>query len=109
MEKDARFHLKGQLENITNGTSVDVLVTNIDENGCFALIASSNEPATKLDPSDQYRLKATYEGIEFLHMAELISSYDRGVGLEFKQVSKTDYQLDWSDLHKVCLDRGLFN
>ena len=109
LEKDTRFHLKGQIENVTDGTHVDVLVTNIDENGCFALIASTNDPAVKLDSSAQYRLKATYEGIEFLHEAELISSYDRGVGLEFKQVQKAYYQLDWSDLHKVCLERGLFN
>jgi hypothetical protein len=109
LEKETRFHLKGQIENVNNGTSLDVLITNIDENGCFALIASSNEHAGILDSSATYRLKALYEGIEFLHEAQLISSYDRGVGMEFKQVQKEDYQLDWSDLHKVCLERGLFN
>lgn len=109
LEKDTRFHLKGQIENVNDGTSVEVLVTNIDENGCFALIASINEQAVILDSSVSYRLKAHYEGIEFLHEAQLISSYDRGVGLEFKQVQKEDYQPDWSDLYKVCLERGLFN
>lgn len=109
LEKDSRFHLKGQIENVTNGSTVDVLVTNIDENGCFALIASTNDPSTKLDTSAQYRLKANYEGVEFTQEAELISSYDRGVGLEFKQIKTPDHQLDWSELHKVCLERGLFN
>ncbi|MEA9354863.1 hypothetical protein SHI21_01530 [Bacteriovorax sp. PP10] len=109
LEKDTRFHLKGQIENVTNGSTVDVLVTNIDENGCFALIAATNESETKLESSAQYRLKANYEGKEFIQEAQLISSYDRGVGLEFKRVKTPDYQLDWSELYKVCLERGLFN
>lgn len=109
LEKDTRFHLKGQMENVTNGSVTDVLVTNIDENGCFALIAATNDPGLKLESSAQYRLKANYEGIEFIQEAELISSYDRGVGLEFKRVKTPDYQLDWSELYKVCLERGLFS
>lgn len=109
LEKDTRFHLKGQMENVTNGSVTDVLVTNIDENGCFALIAATNDPELKLESSAQYRLKANYEGIEFIQEAELISSYDRGVGLEFKRVKTPDYQLDWSELYKVCLERGLFS
>jgi hypothetical protein len=109
LEKDTRFHLKGQIENVTNGSTVDVLVTNIDENGCFALIATTNDSEAKLESSAQYRLKANYEGKEFIQEAELISSYDRGVGLEFKRVKTPDYQLDWSELYKVCLERGLFN
>jgi hypothetical protein len=109
LEKDTRFHLKGQIENVTNGSTVDVLVTNIDENGCFALIAAANDSGTKLESSAQYRLKANYEGKEFIQEAEVISSYDRGVGLEFKRVKTPDYQLDWSELYKVCLERGLFS
>lgn len=109
LEKDSRFHLKGQIENVTTGSTVDVLVTNIDENGCFALIASTNDSGVKLESSAQYRLKANYEGIEFIQDAELISSYDRGVGLEFKQEAVSNHQLNWSELHKVCLERGLFN
>ena len=109
LEKDSRFHLKGQIENVTTGSTVDVLVTNIDENGCFALIASTNDPSVKLESSAQYLLKANYEGVEFTQTAELISSYDRGVGLEFKQEPASNHQLNWSELHKVCLERGLFN
>ena len=109
LEKDSRFHLKGQIENVTTGSTVDVLVTNIDENGCFALIASTNDPGVKLESSAQYLLKANYEGVEFTQAAELISSYDRGVGLEFKQEAASNHQLNWSELHKVCLERGLFN
>lgn len=110
LEKDTRFHLKGQIEDIASGSTLDVLITNIDENGCFALIAATNAPeVTKLESSAQYRLKANYEGVEFIQEAELISSYDRGVGLEFKRAKASEYQLDWSELHKVCLERGLFN
>lgn len=109
LEKDTRFSLKGQLENVNAGTTLDVLVTNIDENGCFALIAATNGEVGKLDSSAQYRLKANYEEVEFVQEAELISSYDRGIGLEFKQVKTPDNQLNWSELHKVCLERGLFN
>ena len=109
LEKDTRFHLKGQILNVTDNSVADVLVTNIDESGCFALIASTNEGELKLDSSAPYRLKATYEGVEFLHSAELVSIYDRGIGLEFKKGEASNYQLNWSDLHKVCLERGLFN
>jgi hypothetical protein len=109
LEKDTRFTIKGQIENLSNATIVDMLLTNIDENGCFALIASTNDPMAKLDTSAQYRLRATYEGVEFIQEAELISSYDRGVGLEFKQLKTANHQLDWSELHKVCRERGLFN
>ena len=110
LEKETRFHLQGQIENMTTGSAaLTIFITNIDEKSCFALLDSTNDPNAKLDSSAQYRLKATYEGVEFLHDAELVSSYDRGVGLEFKQVKKENYQLDWSDLYKVCLERGQFN
>lgn len=109
LEKDTRFHLKGQIENVTKGSVIDVFVTNIDENGCFALISATSDTGTKLESSDQYRLKANYEGVEFIQEAQLISRYDRGVGLEFKRVSTPEYQLDWSELYKVCLERGLFS
>lgn len=58
LEKETRFHLKGQVENVTTGTCWDVLITNIDENGCFALFASSDHSSVKLDSSAQYLLRA---------------------------------------------------
>ena len=109
LEKDTRFHLKAQIEDISDGTSIDILVTNIDENGCFVLLASNYNPTKSFYSSSQFILKTIYEGIEFTHEALLISRYDKGVGLEFIQVQKDYSQLNWSDLHKVCLERGLFN
>lgn len=109
LEKETRFQLSGVIENVSSGTLTDVFITNIDERGCFALISSSNDPINKLESSAQYRLKITYEEVEFINKAQLVSRYDKGVGLEFVQSQKVNYQLDWSDLYKVCLDRGLFN
>lgn len=108
LEKDSRFHLKGTLENLINGAHMDVLVTNIDEGSCFALITST-DPDIKLDSSAPYRLSANYEGVDFINEARLTSTYDRGIGLDFKHVKGSNIQLNWSDLYKVCLERGLFH
>jgi hypothetical protein len=108
LEKESRFPLKGKLENLINNTSADVFITNIDENSCFALIAVDNAHMN-LDASAPYLLSTTYEGVEFSHKATLASTYDRGVGLDFKYAKTENNQLDWSDLYKICLERGLFN
>lgn len=109
LEKESRFHLKGQIESVTDGSLVDVSVTNIDENGCFVLFSDTYKLPLKFNTSATYYLKTKYEGVEFFHEARAISSYDRGLGLEFIQLNNTKKQPDWSDLCKVCLERGLFN
>ena len=109
LEKENRFHLKAQIEHISNGAQLDVVVTNIDEFGCFVLLSPVNIPTKEFYSSDNGILKTVYEGVEFSHEAQLISRYDRGVGLEFKHVQKDYSELNWSDLYKVCLERGLFN
>lgn len=109
LEKESRFLLKGKL---TNGTiALDIFITNIDENSCFALIAGPNakEMIESLNPKEVFHLITEYEGIEFGHQTRLTSTYDRGVGLDFINVKKADTGLDWSDLYKVCLERGLFS
>lgn len=108
LEKDSRFQLKGKMENLATGSMVDVLITNIDDDGCFVLL--SPESRDQVNKSSLYKLTAEYEGVEFIHEATLLSSYDRGLGLEFiKSEQLTSNQLDWSELYKVCLQRGLFN
>jgi hypothetical protein len=109
LEKDSRFHLKGSMTNLETGLTTEVLITNIDDHGCFALLTPQDSEGIKTT-SARYKLAAHYEGVEFTHEAYLISSYDRGVGLEFLKSQKdVDTQLDWSELYKVCLERGLFN
>jgi hypothetical protein len=108
LEKESRFHLKGQIVNLGTGALADVLITNIDQDGCFVLL--SPESFDQMGKGSLYKLTAQYEGVEFSHEANLLSSYDRGLGLEFiKSEELTNNQLDWSELYKVCLQRGLFN
>lgn len=109
LEKEPRFHLKGKIENIKNGLVTDVLITNIDEDGCFVLVDSSNELPKPLEVSNHYRLVAEYENVEFVDTASLVAAYDRGFGMEFKSTAEgSNTKLNWSDLYKVCLERGLF-
>jgi Ca2+/Na+ antiporter len=108
LEKESRFHLAGKMENMSTGAIIKVLITNIDEDGCFVLLASEDIEAVK--SKGHFKLTAEYEGVEFIHEATMLSSYDRGVGLEFiKNEKPVKNQLDWSELYKVCLERGLFN
>lgn len=110
LEKGTRFNIKGQIENTENGERFEVLVTNIDHNSCFTLIDSphANELISSLNPHGKYRLIAEYENVKFTHLAELASTYDRGLGLNLVKESYPLTQLNWSDLYKVCLERGLF-
>lgn len=107
LEKETRFHLKGQMESLDTGVVVDVLITNIDEYGCFVIISENDITNFKVSKGN-YKLKALYEDIEFVHVAFILSTYDRGVGLEFDK-GDSDNRLNWSELYKVCLQRGLFN
>lgn len=111
LEKESRFHLKGKITTANDEVLLNVFITSIDENSCFALIASQEAQSliSNLDPKAEYLLETEYEGVKFLHKAELTSTYDRGIGLDFVSEKKTDTQLDWSDLYKVCLERGLFS
>ena len=110
LEKESRFHLKGTLHNLENDECFEVFVTNIDENSCFTLISNPEAEAIikKLNPHSKYRLVTEYEGVEFNQLAELSSTYDRGIGLNLVKEKKPHSVLDWSDLYKVCLERGLF-
>jgi len=101
LEKTTRFQIKGKLKGDTL-PETDVLITNIDENSCFLILVND---ISKLDPKEKFVLVTNYEGILFEQEATVVSSYDQGLGMEFLK-SKTGPS--WSDLHKVCLERGLF-
>lgn len=109
LEKGTRFSLKGRVEK-NNGESFDVLVTNIDHNSCFALVENTmpKELIASLSSGEKYRLVAEYEGVKFTHLAELASTYDQGIGLNLVEEKASTTLLNWSDLYKVCLERGLF-
>jgi hypothetical protein len=104
LEKESRFRLKAQIfitdkkENI-----VPVRISNIDEESCFLLMPEGAK--LKLDSSQLYTLESTISGVTFHHNAYLVSSYDRGIGLVFEKAS--DARLSWSELYKVCLERGI--
>lgn len=108
LEKDSRFPLVGHVE-LEDGGRFDICITNIDENSCFAIVEKEKRDQIKeLNPNARYTLSAIYEGVKFTHKATLASTYDCGIGLDFIKEKVPHSQLNWSDLHKVCLERGLF-
>jgi hypothetical protein len=103
LEKESRFKLSGKIELTSLNQSVDVFITNLDEESCFLLLPHRND--ITLSTSQTYTLVALYEGVLFKHNARLVSSYDRGIGLVFER--SPNIRLTWSELYKVCLERGL--
>ena len=104
LEKETRFKLQGTIrEEGESGESFPVFITNIDEESCFLLL--ENQTSFVLNIKRKYSLESVYEGVRFSHTARLVSSYDRGVGLIFEHFE--DRRVSWSELYKVCLERGL--
>jgi len=101
LEKDTRFQIKGTLKG-EHVSDVEVLITNIDENSCFLFITKDTP---KFNPNEKFTLTSIYEGVLFEQEALVVSSYDHGIGLEFL---KRKTGPNWSDLYKICLERGLF-
>lgn len=105
LEKESRFKIEGKISSAETGeNSIEVHVTNIDEESCFLLLPKDH----LFDyAKTEYYLESNYEGVHFKHKASLVSKYDRGIGLIFKKTPNT--RATWSDLYKVCLERGLVN
>lgn len=102
LEKEKRFAIKGTIQG-EELEPVTAYVTNIDEYSSFIYLP---ENQVKLEPVKSYILKTNFEGVEFEHPVRVVSAYDRGYGLVLVKTSKNCP--DWSDLYKVCLERGLF-
>lgn len=103
LEKETRFKITGKISENENGTdAVDIHVTSIDEQSCFLLLPKEH---TLNLSAKEYYLESVYEGVHFKNRAFLVSKYDRGVGLMFIKASHT--RANWSELYKVCLERGL--
>lgn len=104
LEKESRFKLSGMISSDAEGEdSVPVLITNIDMESCFLLLPKDS--TLDLNVSKLYFLESNYEGVRFRHSARLVSTYDRGIGLLF--LKSADSRVSWSELYKVCLERGL--
>lgn len=104
LEKESRFRLRAMISSDAEGEdSVPVFITNIDNESCFLLMPKDS--TIDLNPSKLYFLESNYEGVRFRHAARLVSAYDRGVGLIFDH--STDSRVSWSELYKVCLERGI--
>jgi hypothetical protein len=104
LEKESRFKIQASIySNDDKSDAVVGVVTNIDENSCFILLPKNTHFV--LNPGKKYLLESIYEDVQFLHSAYLVSAYDRGIGLVFGD--SPDARVSWSELYKVCLQRGL--
>jgi hypothetical protein len=104
LEKESRFKLQASIRTSeADEGGVSAFITNIDEGSCFLLLPDTE--SFDLNPSTKYFLESIYEGVHFRHCARLVSSYDRGIGLVFEDFP--DARVSWSELYKVCLERGL--
>ena len=104
LEKESRFRIQARIyTNDDKAVGVNALVTNIDEHSCFLLL--NKEASLSLNPSAKFYLESVYEGIHFRNQVRLVSAYDRGFGFVFEKSSDT--RVSWSELYKVCLQRGL--
>lgn len=103
LEKESRFKLQALVSLSENSEELlEVRITNIDEESCFLLLPENAQ--LKMKPFGRYYLTSYYEGVCFTHQARLVSSYDRGLGFSFENYK--DIRLSWSELYKVCLERG---
>lgn len=104
LQKESRFSISATIQSLKMPeNSETALITNIDQHGCFLMLPKNTN--LKLDTTQRFHLKATYEGVSFEQEAQLVTSYDHGIGLVFSEQPNT--RLSWSELYNVCLERGL--
>lgn len=106
LEKSSRFALKGAMYDSSDQLLSVITVSNIDEKSCFVILDKAIEPASL--KNKELKLVSSMEGVEFVSFARLATVYDQGLGFEIlsKKMSSTH---EWSELYKVCLERGLFS
>lgn len=104
LEKESRFKLRASIcLNEEGSDGIEAIITNIDEGSCFLLLPK--EANFELNSSKKYLIESVYEGVHFKHNARLVSSYGQGIGLVFEDYP--DARVSWSELYKVCLERGI--
>ncbi len=106
LEKSNRFSLEGRILDSNQNVLEEVTVSNIDENSCFVIL-KNHSSATTLK-GREFVLVSILEGVEFRSQARLTTVYDLGFGFELL-FDKNNTKPEWSELYKVCLERGLYN
>ena len=106
LEKSSRFSLKGAIYDSSDQLLSEITISNIDDKSCFVILDKVIEPARL--KNKELRLVSSMEGVEFVSIAKLASIYNQGIGLEILS-KKINSRYEWSDLYKVCLERGLFS
>lgn len=104
LEKETRFKIGALISTDAEGEdTIPALITNIDLYSCFLLLPVNS--TLMIDPSRLYFLESNFEGVRFRQSARVVSVYDRGIGLYFDE--PLDARVSWSELYKVCLERGI--
>jgi hypothetical protein len=105
LEKESRCKMDATISlDDKNATVFNALITNIDHDSCFLLLTNNAEKT--LPVSKIYYIESNFEGVIFKHEAHLVSSYSNGRGFRFGRAN--DSRVSWSELYKVCLERGIF-
>lgn len=105
LEKSSRFALKGSIYDSNDQLLSEITVSNIDDKSCFVILDTAIAPASLKNM--ELKLVSNLEGVEFVSLAKLATVYDQGVGFEILS-KKINNRHEWSELYKVCLERGLF-
>ena len=109
LEKSKRFKMLSHIRQVGGKSLSTAQITNLDEKSCFLLVEKMAD-LNELKLSDvKIELVTELEGIQFESIGEVISVYDQGVGVKFVNLlDKSNTKAEWSELYKVCLERGLF-
>lgn len=109
LEKAKRFKMQSDVRLVGGRSLSHAQITNLDEKSCFLLIEEmANFEELKLNEI-KIELATELEGIHFESIGEVMSVYDHGVGVKFVNLlEKNNTKAEWSELYKVCLERGLF-
>ena len=105
LEKSSRFLIEGKIYDNEHNLLEEVKVSNIDESSCFVILNTNN--FEKLMFKEDLFLSSSLEGVEFFSRAKISSIYDNGLGFELVSTQQSN-KPEWSELYKVCLERGIF-
>ncbi len=108
LEKTTRFLIDGKLLDLQENVLDEVKISNIDEHSCF-IILNNEKAINSIHRHKEFILYTNLEGVEFYSRARLTAVYGQGLGFELITSNQKNTQPEWSELYKVCLERGLFN
>lgn len=80
-------------------------LTNWDENGCFVSLTPGE--AGLVDLRGDVKVEVRLDGHTFTQEGNVVSSYERGVGIRFTHAAKDQGSLyNWEEYFKIIDDRG---